>query len=207
MFNFKTFLQHAALALALAIGSGAAVAGPTYQVTIDTTAFDGDSGLLDFSFANVSGAVPAQATLFGFSGAFGAEFDRSGSVAGDLASGLFFTNSGDLSYLTQVVQLGASFVFNIRFDGDFETIEGADGSAFTVGLYSSDMQDTFGIPVVFDLLPGFLGAPSEVLVTLDPALATVDIVAVPEPSQLLLVLTGLALLGAGMRRRAASVRH
>lgn len=202
MLNFNTFLQHAALALALAIGSGAAVAGPTYQVTIDTSAFDGDSGLLDFSFANVDGAVPATASLFGFSGAFGTEFDRSGSIDGDLASGLQFSNSAGLSYLTQAVQLGASFAFKIRFDGDVETLAGADGSAFTVGLYDSLLQDTLGIPVVFYLVPSFNNEPYRIDIETDPALATVvPMLDVPEPSQLLLMLTALALLGAGLRRR------
>ncbi|UUZ49998.1 hypothetical protein LP420_07945 [Massilia sp. B-10] len=50
----------------------------------------------------------------------------------------------------------------------------------------SSLTELWAIPVQFDLLSAFNGAPSAVLVTTDDSLASVS--AVPEPSSLLLML-------------------
>lgn len=200
MINFKNILRHAVLAFALAIGSGAAVAGPTYQVTIDTSAYAGETGLMDFVFLSNSGAPSAVATLSNFSGAFGLEQDRGGSVAGAIPGGFSLSNSDGFNFLTQFVSLGGKFMFNISFAGDYETIGGADGATFTLGLYDVDFTQQFGLPLAFELVPAFMGAPAEVVVVAEGSLAGVS--EVPEPSELLLMLGGLAMMGLVHRRRA-----
>lgn len=199
MFNVKQLFQHALLALALAFGSGAAVAGPTYQVTIDTSSLAGSDALFDLSFLSVDGAVGATASLWNFSGAFGTEAERAGSVAGDIGSGLTLTNADGFNYLTQAITLGGNFSFMISFGGDYESIGGPDGASFAVTIYDQ-LFNVLAQPMVFDLVPAFLGANAYLDVHIDTSIASAT--AVPEPSHLLLVLTALAMLGLAMRRRS-----
>lgn len=197
MFNS---LRKALLACALVLGSGAAVAGPTYLVTLHTQAYSGESGLLDFGMGGNADAPSAFATLYNFSGAFEYEFDRSPGTAGDLATGVTIANSGASNYLTEGVQLGGDLSFMVSFSGDFGTLESASSSLFAVVLYDAQLTELWAFPVQFDLLSAFNGAPSAVLVTVDDSLANVT--AVPEPSSLLLMLAALALTGVMLRRKA-----
>lgn len=200
MFNFKQFAQQALFALALACGSSAAVAGPTYQVTIDTSSFAGESGLLDFAFSNgFVGTVGATATLSNFSGSFAAEVDRFGSVSGAIPGMVSMTNDELISYLTQAVTLGGNFAFTIHFGGDFETIDDVNESLFSVALYDADMTAMLAQLVDFTIVPGVNGVPASIVINAGD-LASVS--EVPEPSQLLLMLSALALAGAVVRRRA-----
>ncbi|QYF94005.1 NF038129 family PEP-CTERM protein [Massilia sp. PAMC28688] len=200
MFNFKQFAQQALFALAMACGSAAAVAGPTYQVTIDTSSFAGESGLLDFAFSNgFVGTVGATATLSNFSGSFGVEFDRFGSVSGAIPGMVSMTNDVLISYLTQAVTLGGNFGFTVHFGGDFETIDDVNESLFSVALYDADMTAMLAQLVDFTIIPGANGVAASIVISAGD-LASVG--EVPEPSQLLLMLSALALAGAVMRRRA-----
>ncbi|UUZ55512.1 PEP-CTERM sorting domain-containing protein [Massilia sp. H-1] len=70
-------------------------------------------------------------------------------------------------------------------------------------LYDASLTELWAIPVQFDLLSAFNGAPSAVLVTTDDSLASVS--AVPEPSSLLLML--LAALAAGVTCDGGACRH
>lgn len=191
MFNS---LRKALLACALVLGSGAAFAGPSYLVTLHTQAYSGESGLLDFGMGGNADAPSAFATLANFSGAFETEFDRSPSTSGDLAGGVTIANSGASNYLTQNVILGGDLSFTVKFSGDFDSVPSEWSNLFAVVLYDAGLTELWAIPVQFDLLSAFNGAPSAVLVTTDDSLASVS--AVPEPSSLLLmVLAALALAG------------
>lgn len=201
MFNITTLVRKALLAAALVISSGAALAGPNYQVTVHTQGYSGESGLLDFSFGSNSDAPQAIAALWNFSGAFGEEFDRSGSVAGDLASGFVFTADNASNYLTYAVVLGEDFTFNISFAGDYETMESPNGATFFAALYDSGLTEMLGAIVQFDLIPAFNGDAAMVVVSPNADLATVT--DIPEPSQLLLMLSALALAGVALRSRKA----
>lgn len=202
MFNLITLARKALLAATLALCSAAAMAGPSYLVTINTAAFSGEDGLLDFSLGSDGDAAGSIATLSNFSGNFGAEFDRIGSVSGDLASGLTFTNAGPTNLLTQSVILGDIFSFNITFSGDYELLESVSGSLFAVVLFDANLSAILDFAVQFDLLPVNNGDPAAVVFTASPDTTVTELVAVDvsEPSQLLLMLSALALAGAAMRR-------
>lgn len=199
MTNFKNFFQRLLLAGALMLGAGQAAAAPIYHVTINTASVAGaGSGLLDFSFMSLASANTSTIKLTNFSGLFGAEVDRFGDVS-DTAAGYNMSNSMDgMAWLTRAVTLGGTFGFDVAFADDFG---GLDGITFAVSLYSEDFSSYLGIdgPLVqFDLYPAADGEPKFVLLSQDNALASIT--EVPEPSQLLLMLMALAMLGVVARR-------
>jgi len=199
MFNFTTRVRKALLAAAFLIGSGGAMAGPNYLVTIHTQAASGESGLVDFTMGSTGDAPRATAHLWNFSGTFGAEFDRAGGIAGDLASGVYIDNSGPTNYLTQSAVFGGDLSFFLSFSGDYEMIESDWNNVFGVVLYDSFLGEQSYIAAQFDVLSAYQGLPGTVLAQAD---VDTDILEVPEPSQLLLMLSALALAGFVLRRKA-----
>lgn len=204
MFNVKTFLRQAALALALAGSSLAAMAAPvSFHVNVDTSGRSG-VGALDLMFQTF-GSTPVSATLSNFSSAPGAAtmaeqvtFNPDGSIV--------LANLPDFgSYLKFDLNLGGVFGFDILFSDDQAMDVGAEDSMLSIGLYDAVgvLGDPFGI-VRFELKPGQgIATPYA-----DAEFAQVSALtaAVPEPSDWLLVATGLALLGASLRRRAGAAR-
>lgn len=192
MFNPLQTLRRVLFALCLMLGSGAAFAGPIYHVTVDTAGLTGQ-GFLDFSVIGTQGAPGAFATLSNFSGAFGAEADRVGAVAGAIPAGFTVANGAGDNWLTQSVSLGGVFAFDIAFGGDYETVQGIDGATFAVSLYD-ELFSAQTLVATFAAQPGsVLGAAS---LTPEALYAGAAITPVPEPSNLLLVLTALLVVGA-----------
>ncbi|MCE3604888.1 NF038129 family PEP-CTERM protein [Massilia sp. P8910] len=198
MFNFKTFAKQALLAASLAFGIGNATAGPTYHVDINTSNFSG-AGSVDFLLSGFLGASGAVATVSNFSGAFGTEAFRSGSVVGTLPNALVFDNSKPFNSITQNLTLGGFFGFDVSFSGDFLTVPGF-GSTFSVAMF--DAVGDYLLPgdslVEFNLKP--IAADGAAKVSFEAA--NIVHVSVPEPSDILLVITGLGLVGF-VRRRSA----
>lgn len=197
MFNFTNLMRKALLAMALVVSSGAALAGPTYLVTMHTQAYSGESGLLDFSLGGSADSPLAIAKLWNFNGAFSDEFDRTSNVDGSLDGAITMDNTRASNYWTQGVILGDDFSFNVQFSGDFETVDSAWSTLFAVVLYDASLSEMWAIPAQFELLSAFNGDPAAVLITAD---ADTSVTVIPEPSQLLLMLSALALAGLALRR-------
>jgi hypothetical protein len=180
-----TLFARTLLAFALIAGAGAAVAGPMYHVDIDTTKYSGAGGL-QLTFLGAGSADPLTASVSNLNGAFVGTPEL---VDVALDNGvLTFANSG-FSEFFQEITLGGMFGFDVRFDGD---LLGVGGTTFNVGLLGAD-----------DYL-----ALSAVSITLAEGLPPVltgsefgSAAAVPEPSTLLSLFTGIGLLGFTLRRR------
>ena len=202
MTHFKSFIQSAILIAAMAFGAAPAFAGPTYNVTIDTSRLSETSGLLDFFLtSNADSPDLTSVTLTNFTGNFGAEYAREGDVA-DIAGGYVIGSGAGWSWLTRTVNLGGSFGFTVGFADGFG---GIDAVGLAVSLFDANQQQYLGADgplVFFTLVPETDGAPSFVTVEADNARTTVAeaVAEVPEPSDLLLMLTGLALAGFATRR-------
>jgi hypothetical protein len=201
MRNFSNFIRHALLALALAATSLAAQAGviPAYKVTITTTAAAGSSGFLDFQFAGLGGPF-ALATISNLTGALNG-IDHSAD-AGTVTDGAgLFTMANDGAYRSYAADFGGVFSFDLAFSGDFLTTDSFDVSRFSVAALDADFLSIGGqeFALTFELFSPQNGQGPSVGVDADARLASVTLV--PEPSQLLLFLTGIALAGAALRRR------
>jgi hypothetical protein len=199
MFNFILRARKALLASALVLCSGLALASPNYLVTIHTQDYSGESGLLDFGLENYSDSMGVTAKLWNFTGQFSDEFDRAGNVDGSVADRVTMTSGRRTNYLTQSVILGGDFTFNITFGGDYETMPGSDGASFAVVLYDAGLSEMLFPVVQFDLVPAFLNDPAMTVVSTFSDAGTVS--EVPEPSQLLLMLSALAIAAMVARRK------
>ncbi|MFS2019670.1 NF038129 family PEP-CTERM protein [Massilia sp. CT11-108] len=203
MFNPKTLLAQCICGLAL-LAHGAADAAPTYHVSIDTSGFSGQ-GLMDFTFLANAGATPVDAVLTNFSGAYGATFDRSPATTGGFPGGIVLGNLNGGNYLTQYVNLGGLFSFDISFDGAFAETENIDASQFDATLYNDDFTAYVGAAgsfAEFVLLPRLNGTPGTVLASSPNGMGRVAAAAdLPEPPAPLLALTALAMLGFVRGRR------
>ena len=184
VFNMKAARRLFA-ALALAMATGMAAAGPLYHVSIDTSAFSG-TGWLDLQFNPGFDGTPATATLSNFSGALAAGMtpEVQGAVGSSLPGPVTFANSTAFNALFQAVQLGGILGFDLEFLGT--------SSVFSVGLYGGDQVTALGNPDPFtnSLVTFELGQGADIH---DPALVTVaEVVAVPEPPVCLLMAAALA---------------
>lgn len=191
----KALFVRALLALSLLGAIPAALAGPTYQVTINTAKLPASlppASMLDLQFLALGSAEPAFAYLSNFSGDL--DLVSLDNASGDLASGFTIRNdSGFNSVLFQL--LSAS---TIRFDVRFETGASGDGTTFSAALLDEFYgnlgldENDFSPLLEIALMPG-----SDDGLRVTAGLANVN--AVPEPSDWALVLTGLLLIAA-MRR-------
>ncbi len=185
MFNTKALFARALLALTLALGAIPAFAGPLYKVAVDTSSFS-TARFLDLQFNGLGSAGPATAYVSNLSGAF-TGFTPEGDVAGDIAGGFTIGNSGGFNAVLLDLTPGGLFQFDVRFDG----ADLGDGTTFSVGLLDEAFENLLGALVRIELMPG---APDVV-----DAPAGVDVAAVPEPSDWMLLATGLFLLGVTRR--------
>lgn len=198
MLNIKSILSQSLLALAMLVGSAAALAGPMYHVSIDTSTLGSGAAYLDLTLGSLAGSAPASATLSNFEGVFGAFSDRLGDSSGSVDGTVVLGNSQGFNDLFQEIVLGGLFGFDISFESAIDS----KGIVFGAALYADASAGTYlGLPgdlVQISVTPG-----EETLVSPANAFASAAAVAeVPEPSTLLSLFTGIGLLGFTLRRRA-----
>lgn len=192
MFNLKTLFTRALLALMLATGAGAALAGPTYHVTVDTRGYEG-SGILDFLFLGYDTSAEGQAFLSNFTGDYGSDSTLEGDASGDIGSGVVLGTNDAFNSFAQSVNLGGRFSFDLRFElGPI-----GDPLGLSVGLFSDALGQYLGAGgtlVSFELAPGQAD-----LVVRDADL--VRVAEVPEPAGMAQLALGLALMAWTVRQR------
>lgn len=197
--SFNAFFARALVAVLLlaGTGTGTALAGPIYRVTVDTSAWSGD-GYLDLTLAGVANTVPVIATLSNFTGSFGSASYTLGQVTGNVASMVRLAQGPSFNELLQGIGFGGTF----SFDVGFEMPAGAlDGSTFGVALVNAGLSayaaGTNGDIATIALMPGAAN-----VAWADQRFAS--IAEVPEPGSAAIFALGLLLVGcgsAGARRR------
>ncbi|WP_313168688.1 NF038129 family PEP-CTERM protein [Massilia oculi] len=193
MSNFASLLFRALLALSIAIGAPAALAGPMYRVSLDTSALAGTVGYLDLGLNGPLDAAPAVARLGNFSGAFLEGDMRSGDVGGDVANGIVLRNGPEWNFFDQLVTFGGLFSFEVEFDLG----EGANGSLFSVAFVDDTLNYLGAAGNVIEM--NLVAGQSVELQLVDGAFA--GVAEVPEPGAWLLLASGLFLLVTTRRLR------
>lgn len=201
MTNFISFARRLALAAALVLGVSPAFAVPIYHVAINTAGISAPSGLLDFSFYSTTDAQVTTVQLSNLTGAFGPTAEFSGDVVKTAAGYSMSTAIDAQSFLTFGVPFGGNFGFDVAFADDYS---GIDTAILSIGLYSPGFTEYFGSVVKFERIPATSQAASFVSVTQGEPFASTS--AIPEPSELLLMLTALAMAGFITGRARENVR-
>jgi hypothetical protein len=186
MFNIQKHLRHVVLALGLAAGSltaGATVL-PTYHIGVANTDAS-DIAYIDFLFSSIDGAAPVTATLSHFAGMPLAELDREGAVSGT-SDKFVIGNPGTFNYL--FLAASGPFAFDLNFSEGFLGFASAfdSNSFFSIALYDSNAM------IIGDPSGALNFSLSNTGVVVTPTSSLLTAVAVPEPTDWVLMLTGLA---------------
>lgn len=204
MTNFTTLIRQCLLAVVLAVSAFGAIAGPlSYHVSVNAGTLSGP-GILDFYFSKDAAAAGATVTVSNLTGALDGPAYAIGAVTVQPDGSIVIGNGPDIDNIFgQNVQFGGMFNFDLLFSTDFLDEPLGAGSAFSVSLLNADGSPADGTDygvALFDLVPGE-GIRSDI----QQGFATIaaDVTAVPEPSSMLMMMTGLGLVGFTARRRKA----
>ena len=204
MSTFTSIFRKGLLAGALASSALSASAAPvTYHVNLNTTKITGGT-YLDFAFSSAAGAALSKLTVANLTGGplTLAGFDGSGTTAN--ATGFTMNNSANgLNYVDYTGNIASIFSFDVTFADTYQTGPAGFGSLFYVSILGSDFNpvpngDAFA---QFALSPNTPIRTSFVAGTGSATLVGAN--AVPEPTALLLMLTGFGLMGVMVKRRQA----
>jgi hypothetical protein len=212
----------AALVLLLlgAIGPESAQAGLIFNVGVDTSSLNGQTGFLDFQFnPGDSSALSATSTVSLFQtngGVLAQPASLTGDATGSLPGTLTLDNGSVYNDIFQGFTFGNSFTFDLALSGPAVSSSGGTvGSAFAVSLYAADgftpllTTDPNASVATIDLNPNgtasvYTFAQSS---TDNTAAATVSSAsAVPEPSTLAMLLLVASLQAGWMLFRSARRR-
>jgi hypothetical protein len=194
MFNIRKHLRHVVLAMGLAamsLTAGATVL-PTYKISVADTATS-DVAYIDFLFGSIDGAAPVTATLSNFTGMPLDELDRQCAVSG-ATDKFVIGNAGTCNYL--MLAVNGPFAFDLNFSEGFIDFAStfASNSDFSIALYSSENK-------IYGADTGTLDfALSNEGIVLTSTSRVVRVVAVPEPTDWMLMLTGLVFVVTMTRR-------
>ncbi|MDB5907771.1 MAG: hypothetical protein JWP34_1885 [Massilia sp.] len=207
MINAKNFLGQCLLAIALAGNALAVMAAPTsYHVAVNTAGLSG-TGSLDMFLGSGTSALALTATLSNFSANFGAVDPAfSGDYTVEPGGSFSLVNGSGYNDLTRFLNLGGTASFDVAFSGAFIDAAGSEGGLFTVGLYDEN-GNFVGNPLGIASIELVATSPTAFNIAFEPGLASVTAItasAVPEPSALLMMMTGLGLVGFIARRRNAT---
>lgn len=193
MFKIISLFSRWLLALAFLTGSAAAVAGPTYHVDVDGSSLTG-AGYLILDFLGVDPSASATATVTNWSGSFLGTGNAYNDATIDFTAQTLSLTSGTNGYLFDVA-LGGSFGFDVSFDLD---------SIGAASIFGVALADGNGDYLTGDDLVDITVAPqmeTTFAANADYANVTPTSAAVPEPSTLLSLFTGIGLMGFSLRRR------
>lgn len=196
MTNLKNLFIRALLALCIVSAAPAALAGPTYRVALDTATWQGESGYLDLSYGGLIGSATGTAVASNLTGNFDDSVDVyfDNLASGTRAGGFTLISSDNLAFVSQAINFGGVFTFDLRFD----TLGQGLAADFGVGLTDLDFNALEGFSgFTFTLLPG-----EDTALPVDPVPGIGGVVAIPEPGEWLLMATGLLMLGATRRLSA-----
>lgn len=191
MKNPKQFFIATIFMLCASVSAHASV---VYDVSFDTSAWQGSSGYLDLQFLPLDSAAPsAQASLTLYAGdsslQAGAIVD--GAVTGVLPETLSFSNSAVFNAFLQPLSFGTSITFRLSLAGDWETATEGSATTFSASLLNAT-YDALAPSTSIDLFPGGSTALNA---------GAARIAAVPLPAAGWLMLGGVAMLGSRMRKR------
>ncbi len=203
MTNITSMLRKCLLAVTLAATALGAWAAPTsFHVNLNTATLGAEAKYIDFLFSRAGTAPQVTATVSNLTGAFGSVFEQDGLVTLN-ANGSFSIGNGaapgELNYIDFNAIFGGNFGFDVSFDTAFLGDASLDGSQFSVSVLDADFA-----PVGADVLALFDLNSAGISTTSFGGLATItaiDATSVPEPSSMLMMMTGLGLVGFTARRR------
>ena len=206
----KSLLCIATLFFATAVAS----ASTTYDVTVDTSSITGDSGSLDFQFNPgpfVTQSASLQLSNFTSDGSLAGVEQLTGDVSGALPGTVTFDNGSAYNDYFDGFTFGTTLSFDVSFFGP--AISSPDGVSTSGSTFAFSMfSDAGGTIPVLTSDPSGLGIAAQINVNLDGSTTVIDnstetgvaaVSAVPEPSSLLLMMTGLTGLAGALRRKLA----
>lgn len=201
--KMAAIVRRAALAFILAAGCGLASAS-VIHVSIDTASFGAATGFLDMNFSTSGNAPLETATVSKLAGFQSAPYIESWGVTG--SNGIWQFNNHTSNDLFQSVDFGGVLSFDLSFAGAADPLQ-SYVSEFVVSAFGADgltplgnYDPVTGALVAFAWTPGPNGGADG---QIGGNVTDQHVALLPEPSQLLLMVIGLAALAA-TRRRSAS---
>ena len=207
MTNFTSLLRQCLLAIALAGAAFGAAAGPTsFHVTLNTATIGPDARFIDFFFSHAFGAPAITATVSKLTGAFGPVTDQGGNATANIGGTLTIGNGpGDINFIDFTPTFGGAFGFDVSFDTGFLSAASTAGSFFSLSVLDMNLAPVGGD---FGLAMFDLDSVNGIVLSTVGRFATIvaidAVTAVPEPTSVLVMLTGLGLVGFARRRKGAA---